>query len=90
MDGNVRHNMDGKVRHNMEHWLGFICTLYPFMCFVLKQHIPTLNGEIPEQKQDLPRPSSLITTKDEFFKMPMYKDIDSYILQVISIVSSDC
>lgn len=60
-----------------------LCVLF------LKQHIPTLNGEIPEQKQDLPRPSSLITTKDEFFKMPMYKDIDSYILQVTSIVSSD-
>lgn len=36
MDGNVCYNMDGKVCYNMEYWLGFICILYFFMCFVFK------------------------------------------------------
>lgn len=48
----------------------------------IKQHIPTINGEIPEQKQDLPRPHPQTTVKEEFFKMDMYRDIDSYILKV--------
>lgn len=86
--------MDGKVQRKcVTIWsTGWVLYVHCILLCVLflKQHIPTLNGEIPEQKQDLPRPSSLITTKDEFFKMPMYKDIDSYILQVISIVPSDC
>jgi hypothetical protein len=34
------------------------------------------------QKQDLPKPTPAITAKEEFFKLPMYKDIDSYILDV--------
>lgn len=50
--------------------------------FFLQEHIPTLDGHVPEQKRDLPPPNPAITTKEEFFKLPMYKDIDTYILAV--------
>lgn len=42
-----------KVRHNMEHWLGFICTLYPFMCFVFKATHPDAQWGDPRAEAGL-------------------------------------
>lgn len=53
MDGNVYYLILKKVRHNMEHWLGFICTLYPFMCFVFKATHPDAQWGDPRAEAGL-------------------------------------